>query len=237
MLDSIQHDSHKSWEAAPLLRKFMVGLALAVLVGLGWAGFQYWSITRAGESAAPGQADVIIVLGAAVWPQGPSPALQARIYHAYQLYRAGYAHRFILSGGMGAHPPTEAEAMYLALLELGVDPGVMYLEPRSTSTWQNLAYSKAIMDEHSWGSALIVTDPFHIKRALLVARDLGIRAYGGAAKNSVLYQNRDLRTYYTLREVLALAAYHLHRGRQVQGPCSGVDERSPGKPHNPPCSR
>ncbi len=183
-------------------------LAIIILL-LCWVSYQYLSIQHLGESAEPQPADVIIVLGAAVWPQGPSPALQARIYYATQLYHEGYADKLILSGGLGENPPTEAEAMAVAATALDVRADALYLEKEARNTRENLAFSKDIMDENNWETAIIVTDVFHIKRALLIAEDLNLKAYGAPAKNSVLYRNRSLRIRYTVREVFALMGNYL----------------------------
>jgi uncharacterized SAM-binding protein YcdF (DUF218 family) len=199
----------RSWRK--VLKKTALLAALILIIGLAWGSFQYWEITKTGEEASPEPADVIIVLGAAVWPHGPSPALQARLTHAVFLYREGYAENIILSGGLGTHPPTEAEAMQAVMLGMGVPGDALYLEKRSVNTLENLTFSREIMQSNGWQKAIIVSDPFHIKRALLVARDLGIDATGGAAKNSVLYRNRDLRVSHTLREVLALTRYYIFR--------------------------
>ena len=176
-----------------------------------WCSYQYWSITTIGENTEPEKADVIIVLGAAVWPTGPSPALQARIEHGAQVYNEGLAGYFILSGGLGQYPPSEAVAMGHVLKLLGINPSVMFFEDEATNTIENLKLSKVIMEEKGFESAIIVTDFFHLKRALKIAKDLGIRAYGAPAKNSVLYRNKDLRLKYTIREVLAITQYYFKR--------------------------
>ncbi len=192
------------------MKKIAVVLLILLVVLAGWFTYQYYSILQVGEQTEPQPADVIIVLGAAVWPQGPSPALQARIYYATQLYHEGYADKLILSGGLGENPPTEAEAMAVVATVLDVKADAMYLEKEARNTRENLAFSKEIMEENNWETAIIVTDVFHIKRALLIAEALGLEAYGAPAKNSVLYRNRSLRIRYTVREVLALISYYLY---------------------------
>jgi uncharacterized SAM-binding protein YcdF (DUF218 family) len=139
--------------------------------------------------------------------------LQARTSHAAQVYEEGYAKRFILSGGLGDYPPSEAEAMQKILLKMDLDlnQDVLYLEDQAKNTVENITFSKGIMEEHGWDTAVIVTDTFHVKRALLIAQDQDIKAYGAPAKNSVLYKNKALRVKYTLREVLALSKYHVER--------------------------
>lgn len=182
-----------------------------MLLGLGWSLFQYHSITQIGEVVDLENADVIIILGAGVWENGPSPALRARTNHAAELLKQGYAEHVILSGGLGDYPPSEAEAMKEILLQLGISPEQLFLEDQAVNTVENIKYSKEIMDQQGWKTALIVSDTFHLKRALFVAQDYGIEAFGAPAKNSVLYQNKSLRVSYTLREVAAISKYHIIR--------------------------
>lgn len=190
-------------------KKILITTLVMIIFILSWIAYQYVSILHIGEQAEPQPADVIIVLGAAVWPGGPSPALQARINHAVQLYNEGYAERLILSGGLGEHPPSEAEAMAVVAMARDIEEKALYLEKEARNTWENLQYSKKIMDRHEWEKAIIVTDVFHIKRALLIAGELEIEAYGAPAKNSALYRNSLFRFRYTTREVLALTAHYL----------------------------
>jgi uncharacterized SAM-binding protein YcdF (DUF218 family) len=194
-----------------MMKKFGLTLIPIGVAGVIWGLYQYWSISKIGEEAQPQKADVILILGAAVWENGPSPALMARINHAADLFRKGYAKHLILSGGLGTYPPTEAEMMKRKLLELKIDANALFLEDRSTSTEENIYFSKQIMERNGWKSAIIVTDTFHMKRALLLARDAGIEAFGSSAKNSVLYKNKSLRFKYTMREVMALTQYYFLR--------------------------
>jgi len=187
---------------------FIIALTLLPIL---WIIYQYQSILAIGESAKPEPADVIIILGASVWPLGPSPALQARIEHGAYVHAQGLAGYFIVTGGLGTHPPTEAEAMKQELINMGINPRIILLEDSSTSTFENLMFSKAIMAEHNFETAIIVTDVFHTKRALLMAKDLNIKASGAPARESPLYTYKNLRRNYTLREVVALTWYYLYR--------------------------
>jgi uncharacterized SAM-binding protein YcdF (DUF218 family) len=85
------------------------------------------------------------------------------------------------------------------------------LEDRSRSTEENLANAKALMEARGWQSAVIVSDPFHLYRAELIARDLGIEAYGSGASASPTYARAYLRVQYTARETIALVWYHVTR--------------------------
>jgi len=169
------------------------------------------------ETDARGPADAILVLGAAVYPgERPSPALYVRTETGVELYRQGYAQHLILSGGLGGYPPSEAEMMRRIAVGLGVPEGAILLEDQSHSTIANFENSARIMAEHGWQSALVVTDPYHIYRALRVGRDAGLVVYPVPAAASPTWTIPRLRVYYTLREAFAVMAYEVVRiWRQV----------------------
>jgi uncharacterized SAM-binding protein YcdF (DUF218 family) len=154
------------------------------------------------------RSDAIIVLGSAVWAdERPSPSLYARAQHAIELYRAGEAAHLILCGGLGKNPPSEAEAMRRIAMNAGVPAEALVLEDRSHSTEENLTNAKALMDAHGWRTAIIVSDPFHLMRAEMMAHDLGIEAYGSGANASPTYTSAPMRMWYTFREAIALVWY------------------------------
>lgn len=207
-------------------RLLFVVLAIFMVAG-GWVGWAYASITAAGWYQADVRCDVIIVLGAAVWPDGPSPALRARVDRAVELYNDGRAGALIMSGGLGRWPPAEAEVMAATAVSRGVPESVIALEPDSTNTVENLSYSRDIMRECGWETAFLVSDPFHMKRALIIARDVGVEAYPAPAVDSVLWQNDELRRYYTWREVAALTGYYLSWPVRFVGGSGRPGARSP----------
>ena len=119
-----------------------------------------------------------IILGAAVWLGGvPSPTLRLRAEQGARLFLAGEVGGIIASGGVGRHPPAEAEAIRDICTAMGVPTGAIRLEDRSTTTAQNLILSQPLLDNPT-GPVVIVTDLYHLPRARLVARRLGLRATG-----------------------------------------------------------
>lgn len=114
-----------------------------------------------------------LILGAAVWANGPSPTLRRRTLHAASLYRDGQIDRIICCGGLGHHPPTEAAAMAALLIGAGLPESAIRLEDRSTTTGENIANTLPLLDT---GSVIIVTDWYHAPRARLIARRAGLRA-------------------------------------------------------------
>ena len=192
---------------------YLLGLLLALLVFATLCFlFTYWSIDRRSAQSDLRQADVILVLGSAVWPnEQPSPSLRARTERAIELYQLGYAPRLLLSGGLGRYPPEEAEVMRRLALAAGIPEQALILDQEARSTRESITSARGIMQEGGWETALIVSDPFHIQRALLMAADAGFEAYGVPALHSPTYTIPSRRVFYTSREVLALWYYLLQR--------------------------
>src|SRR5690606_981427 len=127
-------------------------------------------------------ADVLIVLGAAVWSGGrASPTLQKRVAHGVDLLKAGAAPWVMVTGGLGRHPPTEAEVMRRLATEAGADSSRIILEDRATTTLESAEFCTAIMRKHGWTSAIIVTDGYHLPRSLMAFRALGAEVTGSAS--------------------------------------------------------
>lgn len=115
----------------------------------------------------------ILILGAAVWRHGPSPTLQRRTRHGAALYLAGRGTVVIACGGLGRFPPSEAEAMAQILQSAGVPEGAIRLEDQSTNTAENIRNALPLLDGQR--DVLIVSDAYHLPRALLIARREGLR--------------------------------------------------------------
>ncbi|HEY7492510.1 MAG TPA: YdcF family protein [Candidatus Tectomicrobia bacterium] len=161
-------------------------------------------------TSLPPPCDVIIVLGAAVWPgEQPSPALRWRTAHAVHLLRAGRGRMLLDSGGLGKHPPAEASLMQQLALEAGVPAACVLVEDQATSTFQSAIYCTRILHQHDWSTALVVTDRYHLPRALLTFRSLGIQVLGSAPPRSRYSRRRWKRWYYPIREILAYIWYIL----------------------------
>jgi uncharacterized SAM-binding protein YcdF (DUF218 family) len=190
-------------------RRIPAWLAFGLLLLLLPFGILYLMVDGQSQLDEARKVDALIVLGSAVWPgERPSPSLAARTRHAIALFRAGYARRLILCGGLGQNPPAEAEAMRRIAIAAGVPAEALVLDDTSHSTEENLAHAWQIMQARGWKSALIVSDPFHLLRAKLIAADLGIEAYGSPASDSPTYTNPSMRIWYTAREAAAVVWYY-----------------------------
>jgi len=152
--------------------------------------------------------DAILILGAAVWADGPSPTLRRRVLHGAALWHAGAAPVIVVAGGLGRNPPTEAAAMAAVLHDAGVPATAIRQEDASTSTLDNIRLSLPILRELQARRVIIVTDATHGPRAALVARHFGLHPrvdtppLRGGRKRTILRQAiRELGAYplYALR--------------------------------------
>lgn len=127
--------------------------------------------------------DVAIVLGAKVQPDGsPSPALARRVGHAIGQVQAGRVDHLLMSGGPVGHPTPEAWVMRDLAVAAGLAPGAVLVEDRSTNTITNARFSAPILAERGWNRLLLVTDSFHLPRALYIFRRHGLAAAGSGAR-------------------------------------------------------
>lgn len=124
------------------------------------------------------RADTIIVLGAAAWYKRPSPVFEERIQHGLWLYQNGYSKKLIMTGGKSLNAPySEAYVARRFALKKQISADDILIEEASRNTRENLVNAKQLMDENNLKTAIIVSDPFHMKRAMAIADDLGIEAY------------------------------------------------------------
>ncbi|MDW7650975.1 MAG: YdcF family protein [Bacillota bacterium] len=190
-------------------RKIMIIAILILLPAIfSFAGLYHYIVTF-GTVADKGDADVIIVLGAAVWPDGPSPALRARTWRGSSLYHEGRADYLLFSGGIGKFPPAEAEVMAALAQSWDVEPERILLEDRSANTRENLRNAAEIMEEKGWSRAYIVTDYFHMKRAMALAAEFGIEALRAPVSVERTHYAPGERLRYTLRECIAVIHHYL----------------------------
>lgn len=169
--------------------------------------------------------DVIVVLGAAVWSRGrPSPTLNRRVRRGIELFHAGEADCLLFTGGLGRHPPAEAEVMRRIALEEGIDAGRIEIETASRNTLENAVNSAKIMSDKDWRSAVLVSDRIHLPRALLVFRSLGIKVRARGVSGA--WRQGPFRRWwhYPLYEATAFFWYLglVLSGRHRSGPGSGA---------------
>ena len=141
--------------------------------------------------------DCIVVLGCYVHPDGhPSDMLADRLNVGIDLYKQGAAPKLLMSGDHGQSEYNEVVAMKQAALDAGIPSSDIFMDHAGFSTYESIYRAKEIFGAEK---ILIVTQQYHLYRALHVAKALGVEAYGVSA---------DLHSYWgqskrEVREVLA----------------------------------
>ena len=117
-----------------------------------------------------------LILGAAVWENGPSPTLRRRVLHAALLFDQRKVSHLIACGGLGRHPPTEAAVIADLLQSVGVPASQILREDQSHSTFENISNALPLLAGLNCTDVILITDAYHAPRARLIARRLGLIA-------------------------------------------------------------
>lgn len=187
--------------ATIVLRKLTL---LLLLIGSLSAAVTAAFIIRAAHPDRQPSCDYIIVLGAGVRGSVPSLALQERTQAAYDYLVANPQSIAVLTGGQGpGEDMTEAACMYRELTAMGIDGSRLLMEEKATSTMENLIYSLEILSAEKGirpECVGIVSSEYHLFRAGLLAKKLGLTSFGIPGKTAWV----SLRVNYYLREVAAV---------------------------------
>jgi uncharacterized SAM-binding protein YcdF (DUF218 family) len=191
----------------PRLR-LISALFLIALVG---PGYTTWRIYRYGHHCEVVHADAALVLGAAAWGEKPSPVFRERINHAVDLYRSGYVRKIIFTGGQGSSDePPEARVGERYAIEQGIPQADILVETASHTTRENLYYAQRVAARHQLRTFLLVSDPLHMKRAMLIAEDLGIKAFPSPTPTT-MYRSPASQVAFLARETRLYLTYVLRR--------------------------
>ena len=184
----------------------LVSLLIAFLIVL-YTIIAAVQIVQYGKLDNKTKCDVAIVLGAATSGEEVSNVYRERINHGIWLYENGYVDYLILTGGVGkGNEKSDAYVAKQYAIEKGVPEQAILIEEQSTITEENLEYAKTIMDAHSMNTAIIVSDPLHMKRAMLMAQDYGITAYTSPTQ-STMYQTSKTKLPFLAREIVMYIGY------------------------------
>lgn len=155
------------------------------------------------------RSDAILILGAKSYHgHSYNPCLVSRVKHAANLYKAKYAPKIIVSGGLDREDNvSEAETMKKIAITNGVSSNDILLEPLATSTYENLLFTQKVLQSKKLTSVIIVTEPFHIARAALVAQRLGLKYSASPASTSPCWLPWRYFSKYFLKEPFAIILY------------------------------
>ncbi len=160
-----------------------------------------WHILEGSKVYSDGPADTAIVLGGAVWGKQVSPVFEGRLEHAVSLYNRGQVSSLILTGGkIPGQREADSEVARDWVLKRGVPRQDIHIETRSEVTWENLAEPGKIMEAEGLTTALVISDPLHMTRAMAMAEHQGLNVLPSPTPFS-RYKGRSTQLPFLAREV------------------------------------
>jgi len=191
------------------MRRILLGLLVLVLA--------YFAVTTflvaswMGKDERP-PADAIVVLGAAQYDGRPSAIFRARLERAVELWNAKAAPLLVVTGGKEPGDRfTEGGSGARWAVGRGVPASAKLVEESSRTTYGNLAGAKRALEANGPKDRrlriIVVSDPFHMYRAVKQAHDLGLDAYPSPTRTSPLSASKLKLTESVLREDLAIGGY------------------------------
>lgn len=171
------------------------GLVFGINAYVVHAGGQY--ILTPEEAATLSDVDCVLVLGCGVWDDGrPSHMLEDRLKRGVALYNDGAAPKLLMSGDHGRTEYDEVNTMKNYAIDVGVPSEDIFMDHAGFSTYESMYRAKDIFCAEK---IIIVSQEYHLYRAIYTARALGIEAYGVAAD----YRSYAGQLYRDVREILA----------------------------------
>ncbi len=181
-------------------------IGILLIIAVIYFGRIHYKISQYVNAVPPQDADYLIILGAKVNGEIPSLSLQNRIDTAAKYAKENENTILITSGGQGpGEEISEAEAMRRELVDKGISESRIFLEDQSTSTYENIKFSKEFIPEDA-KLGIIVTNDYHLYRSIQIARDAGLEVEGLPAKTP---QITLLKSYS--REYLSVTKYYIEK--------------------------
>lgn len=153
-------------------------------------------IIKENDYTALSDVDCIIILVAGIWKDKPSPMLEDRLLEGIKLYQNSVSDKIIMSGDHGRREYDEVNIMKNYAIEKGIPSENIFMDHAGFSTYESIYRAKDIFEAKK---VVIVTQEYHLYRALYIANQLGLKAYGvGADPRQYVGA-----AYRELREILA----------------------------------
>lgn len=189
-------------------RIFLICLIVVLALGIVGAGIVFGidayvvhstsdQILSPEDAALLEDVDCILVLGCKVQSDGtPSAMLEDRLRRSVELYHAGTAPKLLMSGDHGTMTYNEVQSMKQYAIDYNIASGNIFMDHAGFSTYESIYRARDIFQAKK---IVIVTQEYHLYRALYIANALGIEAYGVSAD----YRNYSGQFSRDVREVLA----------------------------------
>ena len=176
------------------LRPVLQSLGITVLIAAVYFLISLLQVWNTGRSADRQPVDAIVVLGAAQYDGRPSPQLQARLDHALELWNLNLASYIVVTGGKQEGDRfTEAATARKFFESSGVASDLIFEENSGTTTYASLFAVSKVAINLKIARVLIVSDPFHLLRAKLIASEVGLDASSSSTRTSVIQGGEEFR--------------------------------------------
>ena len=208
----------------PTAARALLQVVLVALVGfLLLVAYAAYRITAQGDIDEARRADAIVVLGAAQFNGTPSDVFEARLRHAVDLWKAGIAPWFVVTGGkVPGDRTTEAATAKAWAIAHGVPASKILGEFQARNTLDSLDAVAGILRSHHLRTAVFVSDETHMLRVLRMATDLGMVAFGSPTRTSPSDRDPGRRQKAMLHELAGLVAYFVGGGRLIDDTAAGT---------------
>jgi len=153
----------------------MIGIVLVLSINFYVVGTTKSRIIKNNDYSKLKDVDCIVILGAGIWGDKPSPMLQDRLEEGIKLYNEGIAKKIIMSGDHGREEYDEVNIMKEYAVNKGIPSEDIFMDHAGFSTYESIYRAKEIFDANN---IVIVTQEYHLYRALYITDKLDINAYG-----------------------------------------------------------
>lgn len=176
-----------------------VVLGIVLLIGIAAVSLSVYMVKATEKSVFTAdtfkndeKADCILILGAGVKDGKPKPMLRDRLLTGIELYKSGAAEKIIMSGDHGRADYDEVNVMRAFALEQGVSAEDIFLDHAGFSTYDSVYRAKNIFGAEN---IIIVSQKYHLYRALYIAKKLDVKAAGVSANLNIYggQLKRDIR--------------------------------------------
>lgn len=182
------------------ISKILVYLIIAIVICIVSLNIYVISVTKSKiklqEEIDFENIDCIIVLGAGIRGEKPSPMLEDRLLTSIDLYKQNVSKKIIVSGDHGRENYDEVNVMKQYLIDKGIPSEDIFMDHAGFSTYDSIYRAKAIFEAKN---VIIVTQKYHLYRSIYISKKLGLNAYGISSSRRE-YQNQTKRD---IREIAA----------------------------------
>lgn len=193
----------------PLLKIVLLFSAILILLVF-YTPLAYWMTKPLSVEQVIEKSDCALVLSGGSYPNGQLSSFSLeRTLQGIKLYRDGMTNKILFTGRSGENQ-NDSLSMKKIAVSLGINEDDIVVEEKSLSTHENIAFSSKLLDENNCKKVLLVTSPIHLKRALIVAKEVDPKvqylpaAYESYDKERKHPLDRLILFWFVLREYVGI---------------------------------